>query len=280
MMTHIIQALKGGPSPHDVAELVLMTPEAYRLKCPGAPVNATPEGMACDARNIAHFLKEHLPTATLDALRAALADGEAAEEGLYQFSVSGRIPGDDEDTTLSFGAASAGEAKAAFESDLYANERTSLLDVFQRFKETIYFGEVQYVAGGRLRDASEVPAGFSGEWDSFKSSGKMFSELVACGFGVEDTGGGCTAMASPVREDGYEARVTDASGSRCMFLAGDNILFGIYEAETGNPVGDPIEKPYAELFEEIEKFRKDAPAAELPVQILDAVKSASPAPRG
>lgn len=72
-MKHCIMAAKGANTPHDAAELTLVTLDYYRRNGPtaGAPVVINHEG---DARNIAHFLTEHLPAETLTALRNQFAE--------------------------------------------------------------------------------------------------------------------------------------------------------------------------------------------------------------
>lgn len=77
-MKHCIMAAKGDNTPHDIAELTLVTLGQYRRHVPqvGAPVVINHVG---DARNIAQFLSEHLPAETLTALCAQLAEHSSAQ---------------------------------------------------------------------------------------------------------------------------------------------------------------------------------------------------------
>lgn len=72
-MKHCLMAAKNDTTPHDSAELTLMTIAEYRRIAPaGAPV-PTQINHEADAREIARFLTEHLPAETLASLRARLA---------------------------------------------------------------------------------------------------------------------------------------------------------------------------------------------------------------
>jgi len=73
-MKHVIMAAKGENTPHDVAELTLMTLGEYRrIAPPGAPVPAQ-INHDVDGREISRFLGEHLPAETLAVVRTRLAD--------------------------------------------------------------------------------------------------------------------------------------------------------------------------------------------------------------
>lgn len=66
--THSICAMKSNNTPHDVAELRLVTPQHYQ-KLSGMLV---PLKARADAENVVFFLKEHLPVETLEALKQIL----------------------------------------------------------------------------------------------------------------------------------------------------------------------------------------------------------------
>ena len=90
-------AAKGDKTPHDAAELTLVTLEYYRRNGPaaGAPVAINHDG---DARNIAHFLTEHLPAETLTALRNQFAEHTFANNiaSVEAGEIDSDIDGDDE----------------------------------------------------------------------------------------------------------------------------------------------------------------------------------------
>lgn len=70
-MKHIICALKGAKTIQDEAELTLYTVERYKEKTNNKfPVIINHRG---DAKNIHHFLTEHLPEETLAGLKTLLS---------------------------------------------------------------------------------------------------------------------------------------------------------------------------------------------------------------
>lgn len=71
-MRHIVMAAKGTNTPHDVAELTLMTLAEYRRKAPVGAIIPSHINYAGDAAEIANFLTEHLPQETLEILKSKL----------------------------------------------------------------------------------------------------------------------------------------------------------------------------------------------------------------
>lgn len=72
-MTHAVAAVKTGKTPHDIAELQLITPAEHARRCPDWATHGEENTPEQNARHIAWFLREHLNAETVRLIGAELS---------------------------------------------------------------------------------------------------------------------------------------------------------------------------------------------------------------